>query len=282
MMQRYAVVFALAIVGAVLSGLAGAASAQGSTPTPMAMATPMPSMSPMPAASAAAAPMGATEQTQLTVTYRLVLDIGPAANMTMPPATSGEVMVPMPGMPMPAMNTTDQGQPVNHHVELHIFNRVTGAVVTDTMPMISSQATGLSRSLDNVMAMYDAAIGPADTHFGNNAYLPDGTYIFTATVGTEMATFADVAVSGGAPLPAAMAPMAMSTPAPQMATMPKIVAAPNTGIGPSPVYPLRLPLLLATMGALAAGAGLVWKRRLRSCPSSVPPQIPAPGREPRC
>src|ERR1035437_4008409 len=47
-------------------------------------------------------------------------------------ATEGEVMAPMPGMPLADMPTTDAGHPVNHHLEVHLVNKSDGNVVTDT------------------------------------------------------------------------------------------------------------------------------------------------------
>lgn len=202
---------------------------------------------------------GVTTATQMTVSYRIELDIGPAAVMLTPDqvasATSGEAMVdmsqmsmamsagtmsasmatPMSGgnlsMPggsmggvpqtnMMAMATTDDGQPVNHHLEAHIYNRASGAVVTDMVPTITitNESTGETRSLDDVMAMYDIQVGMNDLHFGNNVYLPDGMYTIQAMVGQEMIQFAHLAVSGGMGLPAdGMGPMVPSQP---MQTMP--------------------------------------------------------------
>lgn len=142
------------------------------------------------------------QQTQTTATYKILLQVGPNAMMLTPDqaktATSGEVMVQMPGMPMPTMTTTDQGHPVNHHVEAHIHDLSSGAVVTG-MPIptisITDQATGSSRDLANVMAMYDVAVGQSDYHYGRNVYLADGKYTFTVTENGETATFKDMAIS---------------------------------------------------------------------------------------
>jgi hypothetical protein len=44
---------------------------------------------------------------------------------------------------------------VNHHLEARIYARASGAVVTDLVPTITitSESTGETRSLDDVMAM---------------------------------------------------------------------------------------------------------------------------------
>ncbi len=150
------------------------------------------------------------EVAQKTANYTIDLGIGPVETMLMPDqapgATSGEVMAPMPGMPMPTMMPTDQGQPVNHHLEVHIANIATGAVITDRMPTITiTDALGMSRPLDPVMAMYGVTTGISDWHFGNSVYLPDGTYSIRVQVGNEQTVFTSLMVTSEA----AMAPMPM-------------------------------------------------------------------------
>jgi hypothetical protein len=155
-------------------------------------------------ASSSMVSSGETSLTHTTATYRVELDISPAAMMLMPDQapgkTSDEVMVQMPGMAMPAMAMTDQGQPVNHHLEVHISNKLSGAAVTNVMPNITimDEASGMSRTLQDVMAMYH--VPQSDLCFGNNVYLPDGQYKITVKVGSETVEFSHVAVSGGMPL----------------------------------------------------------------------------------
>ena len=181
---------------------------------------------------------------QATASYTIVLGIGPVETMLMPDqakgATSGEVMAPMPGMPMPTMVMTDHGQPVNHHLEVHIANKATGAVVNDPMPMITiTDAMGLSRALDS-MAMYGVTEGVSDWHFGNNVYLSDGTYTISVRVGNEQTVFKGLAVTSEAtmaPMPMAPMPMPMVAPAPASA-LPS--AAPRTGGGSEAAFIRRL------------------------------------------
>jgi hypothetical protein len=174
--------------------------------------------------------------TQTTASYKVVLDIGPVETMLTPDqakgATSGEVMVQMMGVPMPSMSMTDQGQPVNHHLEVHLYNKATGAVITDQMPMISitNQKTNANRQLSSVMGMYGVTQGMSDFHVGNNVYLADGTYTITVQIGTEKAVFANVAVSGAAPAAAPM-PMPMPASLPQTGGLPPGVLAGVGGIG---------------------------------------------------
>ena len=133
-------------------------------------------------------------------------------------------MVQMPSMPMPTMSMMDQGQPVNHHVEAHIYDKSSGAVLDSVTPVmaITNQANGASRKIDPVMAMYGVAEGKSDLHYGGNVYLPDGTYTITVSANNETATFKDVAVAA------------------QMTAAPGPMAAPavgSAGIMPSPATP---------------------------------------------
>ena len=144
-----------------------------------------------------ASAQGGAEQTQSTAHYKIVLAIGPVTTMLMPGqesgAKEGEVMVHMPGMPM-AMGTTDQGKPVNHHLEVHMYDKATGTVVTKIM--LTNQATGESRALASVVAMYDVKEGRKDLHFGSNLFLPDGKYTVRVVVGGETVVFKGVDVTG--------------------------------------------------------------------------------------
>jgi 5-hydroxyisourate hydrolase-like protein (transthyretin family) len=180
--------------------------------------------------------------TQTTPSYTIALDIGPAAEMvTLDQAQAmgmGEVMVEAEGMGMamasgsssamsggstpmmssdesgmmPMMATTDNGQPVNHDLEVHVLDKATGAPVEDAEPQITitDESSGQSRTLADVAAMYDVQRGMSDLHFGNNVFLPDGTYTVTVTLVQETATFQHVAVSNGMGL--SMDGMGTSTP----------------------------------------------------------------------
>ena len=149
-----------------------------------------------PQGTATAAPSKSSE----TASYRMELAAGSLEKMLMPGeaqgATEGEVMVQMPGMPMPRVATKDQGYPVNHHLEVQIFDKASGAVVNDKVPTITitDQATGTSRGLEDMMAMHGVDENESDLHFGNNAYLPAGMYTVKVTLGDETAVFKDLAV----------------------------------------------------------------------------------------
>jgi hypothetical protein len=140
------------------------------------------------------------ELTQRTAHYRITLDIGPRSTMLRPDqaakATKGEVMVAMPGMPMPTMTLADQGRSVNRHLEVGVYDKATGALLGSPMPTITvtDPATGKARTLQGIVGMYDIKKGERDLHFGNNIHLANGTYLVTVSVGGEQAVFKKVAV----------------------------------------------------------------------------------------
>jgi hypothetical protein len=129
-----------------------------------------------PAATRALSTQGA-EQTAQTASYRISIRIGPTIE--------GEAMG-----PVATMAVTDQGQPVNRHLEIHIYDRSTGAKVKDVTPAVgfTDQATGASRGLANVLACLLAGLQPVP-HYGDNLYLSGGTYTVTVGIGNETAVF---------------------------------------------------------------------------------------------
>ncbi len=140
------------------------------------------------------------ELTQSTAHYRITLDIGPVPTMLRPDqvssATEGEVPLSMPGMPMPTLAMTDQGRLVNRHIEVTVYDKVTGARLRSAMPRITitDRKTGSSRELQAVTAMYDVKEGQGDVHFGDNVHLANGTYRITVSIGGERAVFKKAAV----------------------------------------------------------------------------------------
>lgn len=172
------------------------------------------------------------ERVDRTPNYTMVLTIGDVEQMVAPmdamSAHSGEVMVNGPGMGMNssssmnagssmsgsssmsssssmasgsnmAMNPmADNGGMANHHLEVHIMDS-TGAVVSNVTPQIRiiNKSTGERRTLNDVMSMYGVGRGWSDLHYGQNVWLPDGTYTVMVMVGSDTAEFRDVSVSGG-------------------------------------------------------------------------------------
>ena len=160
-----------------------------------------------------AAQMAPAIHVDQTPTYTVVLGIGPAEQMLSPAdalvAKSGEVMVGGGPTAPSSMDTTmtmtpnmDQGMTVNHHLEVHIMRNDTGAVVNDVTPTIriTDKATGTSRDLPQVMGMFGVQMGPSDLHYGQNVWLPDGTYTVTVMIGPDRAVFRDLIVIDGAPM----------------------------------------------------------------------------------
>jgi len=119
------------------------------------------------------------EQIAQTTSYRIKVRIGLKVTMA-----------------MSTMTMVDQGQPVNRHLEVHIFDKQSGANVKSVVPIvtITNQATRTSRRLANVEACLTAKHREIEPHYGDNLYLPDGTYTVTVGVGQETAVFRDVAV----------------------------------------------------------------------------------------
>ena len=195
------------------------------------------------------------ERTVDTASFRLTLGIGPAEAMLTPDqaaaqhATSGEVMAAMPGMAMPGGMAMG-----NRHVEVRVVARATGAVVKDAAVAITlADADGRVVRVEPVVAMYGAAAGPADWHYGNNAEVPDGTYRVEVSANGEAAMFADVMVGGAGAAPAAGAGATVGQ-------MP--MRMPDTGAGGAGrlAWPAWLGLA-ATATATAVGAA--WSRRGR-------------------
>ena len=120
------------------------------------------------------------EHTVQTTSYNVKIRTGPKVTM----------------MSSPTMTVTDQGKPVNRHVEIHIFNKSTGAEVKDPVPTVrvTDQATGTSRLLTNITACLIAKHRDREPHFGDNVDLVDGKYTITVVVGGETAVLKDVAI----------------------------------------------------------------------------------------
>lgn len=198
-MNRMFFVLSAVLIGFLVLGI-GVACGGDEEPTPVATATAEEQPTPEAMATVEEEEAGEVEASGETASYRMELGIESAEMMLMPGeaegATEGEVMVQLPGMPMPKASMTDQGYPVNHHLEVQIFDKASGAIV-DKMPMISitDAETGTSRELEDVMAMHPVDADERDIHFGNNVYLPSGTYTVKVTLDGETAEFEDLAVS---------------------------------------------------------------------------------------
>jgi len=129
-----------------------------------------------------------------TKSYSLTLDVGPSETMysqaqvkSMHP-TSGEVMV---GSGTMTSSMSMKGANVRH-LEVHVFSRTTGKVVTNVRPSISvvdKADMAMTTKLD-VVAMEGIGEGAADLHYGNNVALTSGhTYDVTVVVDGQKAGF---------------------------------------------------------------------------------------------
>jgi hypothetical protein len=133
-----------------------------------------------------------------TPAYVLSLAIGPVESMDMAhPAMGDSNMMSHPATGDTAMMSTpmaDQGMAVNHRLDVRIMRADSGATVDDVTPTIriTDKATGESRDLPQVVGMAGMS---SDFHYGQNVWLPDGTYQVTVFVNpTDTALFRDVMV----------------------------------------------------------------------------------------
>jgi hypothetical protein len=96
----------------------------------------------------------------------------------------------------------DQGMAANHYLTVHIAQADSGSVVMDVTPTIRvvDKASGESRDLPQVMGMYGASMGMSDFNYGQNVFLPDGTYQVIVLVGPDTAQFRDVMVAAASPM----------------------------------------------------------------------------------
>jgi hypothetical protein len=148
-------------------------------------------------ASAHAQSTERVEQTQLTPSYQIRLEIGPASPTAVVETAAGtpmvELMLSHTRASFSSAATEDQGLPVNRHLEIYLADAQTGRISMEVGPtvQIRNQATGEERVLTSV-PMYEADEGLGDWHYGNNVYLPAGRYTVTAIVDGEWAVFSDV------------------------------------------------------------------------------------------
>jgi hypothetical protein len=154
------------------------------------------------------AEMDSMTRVERTPAYDVALTIGPphgmpsmsmqsgdAANM----ATDHDMSMGGQGMGMQP-HQDDQGMTVNHWVDVHITQAGSAAVVSDVTPIIRivDKSTGEAHDLAGVMGVNDG-MSSDDVRFGQNAFLPDGTYQITVLLGpADTAQFRDVAVTTSA------------------------------------------------------------------------------------
>ena len=101
----------------------------------------------------------------------------------------------------PIMSSMDRRQTVNRHLEVHIFDKISGDKLTDLVPSVrlTHQETGASRELADVQET-GTALGVSfvtacllskhravEPHFGDNIYLQKGTYTVIIGISKETA-----------------------------------------------------------------------------------------------
>jgi hypothetical protein len=175
------------------------------------------------------ADMDSVMRVERTSAYDVTLTIGPAQampSMSMPSdstnmGTGHDMSTGKDQMNMQP-HQADQGMAVNHWLDVHITQADSGAVVSDVTPTIRivDKSSGDRRDLPDVMGM-SGGMSASDFHYGQNVFLPDGTYQISVLLGpSDTAQFRDVVVASGQMMaePAMSAGHDMSTtgqPAPQ-------------------------------------------------------------------
>lgn len=120
----------------------------------------------------------------LSESYLVVINVLPAEPMfdeaehVKTHATEGELII------------EGGGEPTGlhmRHVEAHVYDRETGAVVTDVVPriVVTNRTTGEVVDVEPTL-MQDVNIGVPDQHFGNNVMItPDSDLTLRVTLGSE-------------------------------------------------------------------------------------------------
>lgn len=189
-MSRFAVVMTATLVSLLASC--------GGDPTPKSTLAPAPTptstlaQAPTPASTLAPAPTpnatspvseGWAEHTAETASYRVLVRTGPTVSMGV--MQQGSIMTMM-----------DMGRPVNHHFEVHLFDKASGTELKNLIPevIITDPATGASRGIPNVQACLLANHRVTEPHFGDNLYISDGVYPVSVVVGGETGLFESVVI----------------------------------------------------------------------------------------
>lgn len=141
-------------------------------------------------------------QTTNTSAYRMLLTVAPPqtmwtqAQVSIQHPTNGEVMFTGTMAMPPGMSgmTTMAGSdypPGWYHVEVHVYDRASGAVVKDAAPVIAihDDTSGKTTSLP-IVTMQSVTDGGPDFHYGNNVQLQAGdAFTLTTQVGSDVGTF---------------------------------------------------------------------------------------------
>lgn len=135
--------------------------------------------------------VGEQGMTQVTTTQRfiVVLNVVPPERMlTAEQARAGGA-----AQDAELIISGSQGRigPLTRHTEVHVYDRRTGAAVSDALVRMTlqDQTAGTTTEIP-ATTMQDLVLGPIDAHYGNNADLPIGHhFLLTAQIDADEATF---------------------------------------------------------------------------------------------
>jgi hypothetical protein len=151
------------------------------------------------AQSTRAADTGLVSLTQTTRSYQIQLNVGPVDRVMTPDqaknATSGDVETQIENT---ASSIREAILPASHSIDIYLHSMQTGAAMTNPEPVVSLRRLGSNRTytLSDLSQIYDVTQGQQDLHYGQNLYLPAGTYDFTVWVGRDRTVFTNVPVTG--------------------------------------------------------------------------------------
>jgi hypothetical protein len=148
-----------------------------------------------------------TMRVERTSSFDVALTIGPVQpmlttnSMQAQPSTDmgmSNNAMPMGGTESPMQPAqADQGMAVNHWLDVHVTQAGSGAVVSGVTPTIriTDKSNGEAREIPAVMGMA-GGMDANDLHYGQNVFLPDGTYQISVLLGpSDTAQFRDVVVA---------------------------------------------------------------------------------------
>jgi hypothetical protein len=197
----------LPVLAVAVGGLALAACSSGASTSPSASMPMGGQASSMFAASSdCQAYVKANPAAKVTTTkdYVMVAGVGPSeamytrAQATAQKPTSGELMIS--GM-MDATNSMAMGTgTAMRHVEVHICSKATGKALTGAMPLMTLSQGGNSSTITNMSVAEMTGLDgiAADTHYGNNVSMMDGSnYSLRVTLNGQTGTFTMTAPAMG-------------------------------------------------------------------------------------
>jgi hypothetical protein len=141
-------------------------------------------------------------QTTTTSSYHMLLAVSPPQSMYTPAEvqsqhpTDGEVMFTgamtmPPGMSGMTSMTGSSYPPGWYHVEVHVYDRASGRVISDANPVIRIEDDNTGKTVTvPIVTMQGIVSGPPDFHYGNNEQLTAGhDYTLTTIVNGQTGTF---------------------------------------------------------------------------------------------